>query len=138
MKPTWADSLACLSSALSLKVLADFRVSLVGGVTYSTSLRLRAQSQHRVCRRRGDHFHIFLPKGFQSTVISTQQLLDCCTKDFNHVLNQLNWKSFSVKLSDAKSHVLYEVLKHGCIKPIKPELIMCPALCFTGKGEYDR
>lgn len=92
----------------------------------------------RVCRRLGDYFHIFSPLSFKSTVISIQQLLDYCTKDFSSYSKSIELEEFLGETSWCRLPCPLLSTQLSCTKSIKPEPVMLPGLYSTGKGDYSR
>lgn len=105
VKPTWPNSLASLLLHCHQKSLPGFRVSLVGAVTRSIS-----QADQSVSAESARGWVIIFtssyPWALRGQSLAYSSSWNPVQRTFNHVLNQLNWKTFSGKLPGANFYVL--------------------------------
>lgn len=102
MKSTWPNSLASLSSALILKVFG-WIPAFLGRRCDLIHLSQAYQSSHSA-ESAGGWVIIFTssyPWALRAQSLAYSSSWITVQRTFNHVLNQLNWKSFSEKLRGA-------------------------------------
>lgn len=102
MKSTWPNSLASLSSALTLKVFGWIPAFL--GRCYDLIHLSQAYRPSHSAESAGGWVIIFTssyPWALRAQSLAYSSSWITVQRTFNHVLNQLNWKGFSEKLLGA-------------------------------------